>query len=614
MKNKAQPIMNARTTALDMLQTPVGIDVLFSACEQLQQQGKPFEVIALYESWLSTSQDPLRYIAWFNCGAQLQSAGKPTEAVHAYGQCLAIKPNFPQAIINLGLTLEKMGKRNEALQHWAQLVSLRLLNDGPADDMVVTALNHIGRVQEDLKQYDSAEQALEQSLGINPKQPGVIQHWVHIRQKACKWPVYKELPNISRNDMLMATSPLAMLAMTDDPVQQLLTAHAFVGRTYGFKEEFLSKGRQYNHERVRIGYVSGDLCVHAVGLLLPELLESHDKTKFEIYGYDFSPEDGTAHRQRLKNTFDHFRPIHHLNDRQVAEQVLADEIDVLIDLHGLSAGARPGIFALHPAPKQGTYLGFIGTTGMPWFDFVIADRHVLPEELTPYFTEKPLYLDGTFIPLTRDETPIREATRVEFGLPEDAFVMAAFGNVYKITEEMFNVWLDILKAATCSVLWLIDDNKTTTHQLKAYAEKKGADPSRIIFTSRAAHVEYLAKLRVADVFLDNFPYNCGSTTRDVANASLPMVTMHGKTMVSRMGLSIQIALGATNLIAHNAQEYTNIVLNLSKSTDRCDELRKVIKGNLEAYQSDPLKITYQLENELMNFVLGTKSKTFGKNP
>jgi predicted O-linked N-acetylglucosamine transferase (SPINDLY family) len=180
---------------------------------------------------------------------------------------------------------------------------------------------------------------------------------------------------------------------------QLLTAFAFVERTYSFKEEFLSQGRQYSHARKRIGFVSGDLCVHAVGLLLAELIEGIDRSKNEVVAYDFSPEDGTAHRTRLKNAFDHVRSIHTLTDRQVAEQVLEDEIDVLIDLHGLSSGARPGIFALHPAPRQGTYLGFIGTTGMPWFDFVIADLYALPQELAQYFTEKPLHVEGSFIPL-----------------------------------------------------------------------------------------------------------------------------------------------------------------------------------------------------------------------
>ena len=562
--------MNARTPAPDILQAPMSLDGLFEACEQLQKAGQPTQALALYASWLATSQDDNRHMAWFNYGAALQAAGQPLEAIKAYVDCLSLQPYFPQALINMGLTLEKLGKREEALQQWVRLASQRLLKDAPATEFITTAFNHIGRVQEDLKQYDMAEQALTQSLALNPKQPGVIQHWIHIRQKACKWPVYQDLPGISRNDMLMYTSPLAMLALTDDPVQQLLTAHAFVARTYGLKEEFLCKGRAYAHPRKRIGYVSGDLCVHAVGLLLAELLEGHDKAKFEIYGYDFSPEDGTAHRARLKKTFDHLRPVHLLADREVAELILQDEIDVLIDLHGLSAGARPGIFALHPAPKQGTYLGFIGTTGMPWFDFVIADRYALPDELTPYFTEKPLYVNGSFIPLTRDETPVRQATRAEFGLPEDAFVMAAFGNVYKITEEMFNVWLNILDNATNSILWLIDDNQTTTNQLKLYARNRGIELNRIIFTSRSAHDEYLAKLRVADVFLDTFPYNCGSTTSDVITAGLPMVTMSGKTLVSRMGGSILHAVNRMELITESFEDYALTVTKLctSKNTPK----------------------------------------------
>jgi predicted O-linked N-acetylglucosamine transferase (SPINDLY family) len=547
--------MNARTPAFDVMETTMGLDSLFTTCEQLQQSGKSSEALAVYQSWLSTSQDANRHMAWFNYGSLLQATGNPQEAINAYKECLVLQPRFPQALINLGLTLEKMGKRDEALQQWATLVSYRLLKDAPSSDMLILALNHIGRVQEDLKQYDMAEQALEQSLAINPKQPGVIQHWVHIRQKACAWPVYKPLPNITQNEMLMATSPLAMLALTDDPVQQLLTAFAFVERTYGFKEEFLSKGRQYQHDRIRIGYVSGDLCVHAVGLLLPELLEGHDRTKFEIYGYDFSPEDGTAHRERLKKAFDHLRPIHALTDRQVAELVLADKIDVLIDLHGLSSGARPGIFAVHPAPKQGTYLGFIGTTGMPWFDFVIADRHVLPEELTPYFTEKPLYVDGSFIPLTHDETPAREATRAEFGLPKDAFVMAAFGNVYKITPEMFATWMEILTKIPRAVLWLIDDNQTTTNNLKNSAQKLKIDMSKIIFSKRSSHQEYKAKLKVADIFLDTYPYNCGSTSNDAVSQGLKIISMTGKTMVSKMGRSISLVQGETECI----ESYNNYI-------------------------------------------------------
>jgi predicted O-linked N-acetylglucosamine transferase (SPINDLY family) len=559
--------MNARNPAfgneMSLATTgQLGIDQLFQSCENLQASGNPQGAIALYQTWIEHTDSPHKALAMFNLGSLMQSQGDLQGTIAVYQQCIALQPHLAQAHINLGLLHEKLGQLDVALQHWSNVVANGLLSESTDTAMQVVALNHIGRVHENKKSYDLAEQALEKSLQLDPKQPGVIQHWVHIRQKACKWPVYKDLPNITRNEMLMATSPLAMLALTDDPVQQLLTAHAFVGRTYGFKEEFLSKGRKYQHERIRIGYVSGDLCVHAVGLLLPELLEGHDRSKFEIYGYDFSPEDGTAHRERLKKAFDHLHPIHALTDRQVAEQVLADEIDVLIDLHGLSSGARPGIFALHPAPKQGTYLGFIGTTGMPWFDFVIADRHVLPEELTHYFSEKPLYVDGSFIPLTRNETPLIESSRSTVGLPDDAFVMAAFGNVYKITPEMFGTWMEILKKSPQAILWLIDDNPVTTRNLKDFAKSLGVNLNRIIFTPRASHAEYKGRLKLADVYLDTFPYNCGSTTNDVVSAGVPMVSIYGRTMVSRMGLSILSSIGQGDSACKNYDDYINKVCEI----------------------------------------------------
>jgi predicted O-linked N-acetylglucosamine transferase (SPINDLY family) len=192
---------------------------------------------------------------------------------------------------------------------------------------------------------------------------------------------------------------------------------------------------------------------------------------------------------------------------------------------------------------------------MPWFDFVVADRYALPEELTPYFTEKPLYVDGSFIPLTRDETPVREATRAEFGLPEDAFVMAAFGNVYKITPEMFATWMEILKEIPRAVLWLIDDNPTTTANLKSHAKNTKVDLERIIFTPRSAHSEYKAKLKIANIFLDNFPYNCGSTTNDAVNAGLPLISKSGKTLVSRMGKSVLVSVGVPELTVNTNEEY-----------------------------------------------------------
>jgi predicted O-linked N-acetylglucosamine transferase (SPINDLY family) len=302
------------------------------------------------------------------------------------------------------------------------------------------------------------------------------------------------------------------------------------------------------------------------------MLQGLDRERYEVYAYDFTVDDGTEHRKQLLNMFDHVRPIQKLTDRQAAEHILADEIDVMVDLHGLSSGARPGIFALHPAPKQGTYLGFIGTTGMPWFDFVITDRHALPPEHVECFMEKPLYVEGSFIPLTPPDEDLPVVTRAELGLPEDAFVMGAFGNVYKITPEMFAVWMKLLKEIPDSLLWLIDDNPATTENLKNHARLANADLSRIIFCTRVLHKEFCARLKLCNVYLDTYPYNCGSTTNDVIRAGIPLVTLCGPTMVSRMGGSILTEVGEVENIAMNEVQYFDNIVRL-RNSNKTPQLR-----------------------------------------
>ena len=228
------------------------LDQLFAKCNELQTNKQQNDALQLYKTYIENTPSGDKHLALFNYGSLLQSTGQLEAAEISYTRCLEVAPDLHQASVNLGLIFEKKGQLKEALNQWRKVA---LHADKPVADssVIEMALNHIGRVHENLKEYDLAEAALEKSLLLNPKQAGVIQHWVHIRQKSCKWPVYKPLPNITHNEMLMATSPLAMLAMTDDPVQQLLSAYAFVERTYGFKEEFLSKGHHYKHDRIRIG-------------------------------------------------------------------------------------------------------------------------------------------------------------------------------------------------------------------------------------------------------------------------------------------------------------------------------------------------------------------------
>jgi predicted O-linked N-acetylglucosamine transferase (SPINDLY family) len=554
-----------RNGALDSLEQRIAAGLMTQAevvaLAQNLEEGKNLVAASnLYALWIKLSPAATKQFVCYNYAALLQTQDRFDEATVAYEQCIRLDENFCQAYINLGLLHEKNGRSTEALGCWISLIEKSKSSELVDKKYVTIALNHVGRVQENLRNYAQAEKALEDSLSINPEQQGVIQHWVHIRQKSCSWPLYKALPTVTVEEMRKYTSPLAMLAITNDPAEQLENSRNFVARTYKFEHERLYKGQPYTHEKLRVGYVSGDFREHAVGFLLPTFLDGHDREKYDLYGYDFSPENNSEVRDGIVNRFDHFKPIGKLSDKEAAELILADEIDILVDLHGLSSGARPGIFAYRPAPKQGTYLGFIGPTSMPWFEFVIADSDVLPKELATHFTEKPIYLNTSFIPLISYRQPTIQRERKEVGLPVDGFVMGAFSNTYKITPEVFDVWMRLLKRIPNSYLWLINDNDFTTQNLKREAELRGVSAEQLIFTPRTTHSEFCARLPLADVFLDTFPYNCGSTTNDIIHANVPLVSLYGKTMVSRMGYSILTAVGAQSNAVSSFDEYEKKVI------------------------------------------------------
>lgn len=561
--------MNARTPhdiILPVLQVdgdPVPLSVVIEQAQRLSDQGKVNEAIALYARWLEHPKSAGRQVALYNLASLLQLKGMHEQAEQCYLNCMSLAPAMGQAYVNLGLMLERLGRLEQALEIWSRFVARRHHDARLDREMLYTSLNHIGRVHENQKRYDLAESALRESLLVNPEQPGVIQHWVHIRQKSCIWPVYQALPGISVSTMMRYTSPLAMLALSDDPVQQQLCAQTFVQRTYSVKEERLHSMGARQPGRLRLGFVSGDFKEHAVGFLLPSFLNGVNPQQYELFGYDYAPQEQTALRTEILSKFHHVKRIADLDDAKAAELIALDNIDILIDLHGLSSGARPGIFARHPAPRQGTYLGYMGTTSMPWFDFVLVDRQVMSDELALHFQETPVYLEGCFIPLT-GHRPLMDSSvnRQTLGLPEAAFVMAAFGNVYKITEALFDTWLDLLDRIPQSILWLLDDNDVTTQNLKHHAMERGIDLNRLVFARRCSHEEFCQRLKLADVYLDTYPYNCGSTTNDVVNAGIPFVTRYGRTLVSRMGKSILHHINHPHLATDSFEAYQDKVVEI----------------------------------------------------
>lgn len=575
----------------------VPLDTLILQAEALQKAGRAHDASRLYEAWIATTSSPAMCVALFNWGVLLSASGDLERAAAAYAKAFELNPSFHQARINAGLIEKRKRNHAAALQLW-----LDVAGAPDAATFATIALNHVGRLQESQRQYAAAEAALAHSLRLDPAQPDAIQHWVHLRQKQCAWPVYSAPPGLTVNALLGSTSPLAMLAAADDPAMQWLAAQSFVRRKYPLTEEALARTPVAPHDKIRIGYLSGDLCTHAVGLLMAELLEAHDRRRFTVTAFDFSVEDGTAHRARLRRACDEMVSIQSLDDGAAARAIAGREIDVLIDLHGLSSGARPGILALRPAPLLGTYLGFIGTTALPWVEFVVTDRWTFPQSLMPYFNERPVYVDGSMIPLSHTPVTAGRFTRQTEGLPAEAVVLACFNNAYKFTPEMFGSWLRILDRCDRAVLWLLDDNQWATSALRQHAADAGLGPDRVVFAPRSTHADYRQKLTLADVYLDTYPYNAGSTARDVLDAAVPLVTLSGRTPVARMAGGLLHAAGLDELIATTLEEYENKVVELATDPERLEALKASIRDRAADWQAAPLRLVRSLEAQLVEML------------
>lgn len=588
----------ARTGALSL-------DDLIKTADEWQKQGKTADIDALYSSWINSTQSPHKFIACFNYGVLLAGWGRDQDAIGIYEMAISLNPAFAHARINLGLTMERQGKPEKALEYWREVVNNPVINQAAGLEISTTALNHIGRLLEIQKDYAPAEAALAQSLELNPHQPDAIHHWFHLRQKQCKWPILENLPSgITKNQVIRAMSPLAALAHDDDPAFQMYIAEKIVRDKFTFPVPALAeRGKFYGHKRIRIGYVSGDLCTHAVGLLLPELFELHDRSRFEIFAYDYGREDGSPLRQRYKAIIENFTSIAPLTDQQAAVRIRADEIDILVDLHGLSLGLRAGILAQRPAPLQLTYIGYIGATMMPYIDYAITDRFCFTDELSQYYSEAPLLLDRACLPTDRKKLIEPTPTRESVGLPADKFIYATFNNSYKLNERMFACWMNILKRVPNSVFWIIDDNVWATQNLKDFAAAQGIDSERLVFTPRVSTPAYLGRMPLADLFLDNHPYNAGSTASDILWMGTPMITLSGKTFVSRMAGSLLHQAGLPDLITSSHDEYEALAVQLSQQPARLQEIRSRMLEQREPGGSfDMMLFTQNLEKKYLELI------------
>ncbi|MDE2369978.1 MAG: tetratricopeptide repeat protein [Burkholderiales bacterium] len=583
----------------------LGLPELMDRAQALQGAGDGAGAAALYEAWIAHTDSPLRHAACFNWGTVLSALGRNVEAEAAYRRALETQPSFAPARINLGHLHERRGDVEGALAAWRAILEAQ--PPAPLEHRL-HALNNSARMLETARRYPEAEALMRRSLELKAGQLDVIQHYVHIRQKQCAWPHDLPVGEVTPNQFLVGTSLLATMGLRDDPALQLLAAQRFVHeRVPKAPLQPLHARMPPRSGRIRIGYLSGDLHMHAVGLLTPELFELHDRSRFEVWGFCWTPESEQRERRRIVDAMDHLVHLAGVDDATAAKLIAQAGIDVLVDLQGLTSGARPAILGHRAAPVQVSYLGLPGTSALPGVDWMVADRYVMPDALLPYCTERPIYLPHCYQVSDRRREVAPRPERARYGLPEGAFVYCSFNNNHKFTAEMFGAWMRILAAVDGSVLWLLADNDTARANLQREAAAQGIAPERLVFAGRVAPPEYLARFQLADLMLDTFPFNAGTTASDALWMGTPIVTRSGRSYISRMAGSLLSAVGLPDLIADDLAGYERLAIAIGRNPARVASYKRYLA---EQGRASPLfdmpAIVRELEAEFERLALAAR--------
>jgi predicted O-linked N-acetylglucosamine transferase (SPINDLY family) len=574
---------------------------LFGLAEAREAQGDVNGAAKLYRDWIARNPaNPLLHAAYFNYGVVLNKAGDRYGAMNALRASLGLKPDFLPAHINLGRLLEDDGQVGAAVTQWLTLVNQTSLIDGNTVKHKLIALQQLGRVLETFQQDEPAEDALRQSLDLDDDQPEVVQHWIALRQRQCKWPVIAGSEHVSVPTLLSSISPLSLAVLSNDPMFQLARAAKYSKELTGPPRPALcppriAKERAALRNKLRIGYVSSDLREHAVGFAMADVLETHDKDRFEITAYYCGINRPDPTQKRAQESVDHWIDITRLSDEQAAQRIREDGIDILIDLNGYTKDARSRIFAYRPAPITVNWFGFPGTMGSAHHHYIIADPIVVPEEDEIFFSEKvlrlPCYQPNDRKRVVASEPPSRE----EAGLPADRFVYCCLNGCQKLTPEVFRSWLVILQQVPDSVLWLLSGGASADARLREMATAGGLAPERLIFAEKMPNPQHLARYQLADLFLDNSPYGAHTTASDSMWMGVPVLTYPGRTFASRVCASLVHAAGLGNFVCDSEASYIARAVALGRDRTQVDTLKQQL---LATRASSTLFDTPRLVREL----------------
>ena len=534
----------------------------------LEQQHRHEEAVASYDAALAIT--PSYAAAWLNRGVAQHGLGRLGDAAASFERALALDEADAEAWSNLGLVLHDAHRRDEALAAYDRATALQ-------PDFAAAWANR-GATCVALKRFDDAFDCYERALAIDPEHGEVLGSWLHAKMLRCDWQgldaALRRVASAVQADAVM--HPFALLPTPLPAALHKRCAVRYVRARCPSREHGapVAAPARVGHERIRLGYFSADFHDHATMVLMADLFEQHDRERFELTAFSFGPPSSDAVRRRVAKAFDRFIDVAEMSDSGIAALARSHEIDIAFDLKGHTEGARPGIFACRAAPVQAGYIGYPGTSGAPFIDYLIADAQVLPEASFADFTEQIVHVPNCFLATARWQ-PVEpdEVGRAAAGLPEDAFVFCCFNNSYKITPDVFDVWMRLLAAVPGSILWLLESSPGASERLKLEAEARGVARARLIFAKRTAAATHLRRHTLADLFVDTLHYGAHTTAIDALRAGLPLLTRCGPTFSGRVASSALHALGLAELATASVAEYEALALALATDRDRLHRLR-----------------------------------------
>jgi predicted O-linked N-acetylglucosamine transferase (SPINDLY family) len=533
------------------------------------------------------------------------------EAAASYQKYLAQKLDDADAWTQHGIALIELNRHGDALGSFGKAITL--------DPANADAWNHRGHVHFALKRFEEAAHDYARALSLAPDLPYGLGYLAQSRLRSCDWSQIEEDRRkiaAGLREGRRVIDPFGNLIVSDSLEDQLQCARIEMAQSNSAGLPRFWQGESYRHDRIRLAYLSADFRPHPVAFLIAGVFEHHDKSRFEMTAISFGPDDRSEMRTRISSAFDRFIDVRSQTDIEVAALLRQMEIDIAVDLTGFCEHGRPEILSYRPAPLQVNYLGFPGTLGADIIDYIIADQIIIPPRQSHLFSEEVAYLPNSYQANDRKRRiAAHTPTRSEVGLPAIGTVFCAFNNAYKITPEMFDVWMRLISAVEGSVLWLLGDNPAAIRNLKHEAELRGIASDRLIFAPRVGPEEHLARFRLADLFLDTLPYNAHTTASDALWAGVPVVTCQGSTFAGRVAGSLLSAVGLSELVTDSIANYEALCLKLGRDGEALSRLKQelVFKG-LDCRLFDTMRFTRHLEAAYMQMRLkaqrGERPKSF----